>query len=105
MGETLQEAAQEVVTYLQSNPLLLLCIALVAGFVANKTVSYERRLGYISLLIVGLIGLFLGEFMLFYFKLVDYLEDFAGLRILIDFIAAFVGSFVVAAIIHFVKPT
>ena len=101
----MQEAAQEVLTYLQSNPLLLLCIALVAGFAANKTVSFERRLGFISFLIVGLIGLFLGEFMLFYFKLVDYLEDFAGLRILIDFIAAFVGSFVVAAIIHFIKPT
>jgi uncharacterized membrane protein YeaQ/YmgE (transglycosylase-associated protein family) len=105
LGETLQEAAQEVVTYLQSNPLLLLCIALVAGFVANKTVSYERRLGYISLLIVGLIGLFLGEFMLFYFKLNEYLEDLRGMRILFDFIAAFAGSFVVAAVIHFVKPT
>ena len=103
--ETLQEAAQEVVTYLQPNPLLFLCIALVAGFAANKTVSSERRLGYISFLIVGLIGLFLGEFMLFYFKLNDYLEDLAGLRILIDFIAAFVGSFIVAAIIHFIKPT
>ena len=101
----MQEAAQEVLTYLQPNPLLYLCIAVVAGFAANKTVSFESRLGFISFLIVGLIGLFLGEFMLFYFKLIDYLEDFAGLRILIDFIAAFVGSFVVAAIIHFVKPT
>ena len=101
----MQEAAQEVLTYLQSNPLLLLCIALVAGFAANKTVSSERRLGFISFLIVGLIGLFLGEFMLFYFKLNEYLEDVRGMRILIDFIAAFVGSFVVAAIIHFVKPT
>lgn len=101
----MQEAAQEVVTYLQPNPLLYLCIALVAGFAANKTVSSLRRLGFISFLIVGLIGLFLGEFVLFYFKLNDYLETLAGLRILIDFIAAFVGSFVVAAIIHFVKPT
>ena len=101
----MQEAAQEVLTYLQSNPLLLLCIALVAGFAANKTVSSERRLGFISFLIVGLIGLFLGEFMLFYFKLNEYLEDVRRMRILIDFIAAFVGSFVVAAIIHFVKPT
>lgn len=103
--ETLQEAAQEVVTYLQPNPLLFLCIALVAGFAANKTVSSVRRLGFISFLIVGLIGLFLGEFMLFYFKLNEYLEDVGGMRILFDFIAAFVGSFVVAAVVHFVKPT
>ena len=101
----MQEAAQEVLTYLQPNPLLYLCIAVVAGFAANKTVSFERRLGFISFLIVGLIGLFLGEFMLFYFKLNEYLEDVAGLRILFDFIAAFTGSFVVAAVVHFVKPT
>jgi uncharacterized membrane protein YeaQ/YmgE (transglycosylase-associated protein family) len=101
----LQEAAQQAVAYLQPNPFLALCLAFVAGFTANKTVSSERRLGLIPFFIVGAIGLFLGEFMLFYFKLNEYLEELAGLRILIDFIAAFIGSFVISTLIHFIKPT
>jgi uncharacterized membrane protein YeaQ/YmgE (transglycosylase-associated protein family) len=101
----LQEAAQQAVAYLQPSPLLSLCLAFVGGFAANKTVSSERRLGLIPFFIVGMIGLFLGEFMLFYFKLNNYLEELGGLRILIDFIAAFIGSFVISTIIHFIKPT
>ena len=101
----MQEAAQQALAYLQLNSLLSLAIALVAGFSANKTVSSERRLGFIPFLIVGVIGLFLGEFMLFYLKLDDYLEQLAALRILIDFFAAFAGLFVISSLIHFVKPT
>ncbi|HWP23519.1 MAG TPA: hypothetical protein VNM15_04965 [Candidatus Binatia bacterium] len=101
----MQEAAQQALAYLQPNPFLSLAIAFVAGFAANKTVSSERRLGLIPFLIVGAIGLFLGEFVLFYFKLDDYLEALAALRLLIDFFAAFIGSFVVFSIIHFIKPT
>jgi len=56
-------------------------------------------------MIVGLVGLFLGEFMLVYFALNDYLENISQFRIFFDFIAAYVGSFFVAAIIHFIKPT
>jgi uncharacterized membrane protein YeaQ/YmgE (transglycosylase-associated protein family) len=104
-GEPLQESAQEVSAYLTANPLLSLGIALVAGFAADRTVAYERRSGFIVFLIVGLIGLFLGEFMLIYFKLVEYLENISEFRIFFDFIVAYVGSFLVAAIIHFIKPT
>jgi len=56
-------------------------------------------------LIVGIVGLFLGEFMIFYYGLDEYLDNIAAFRLLFDFIAAYVGSFVVAAIIHFIKPT
>ena len=101
----MQEAAQEVIAYLLPNPFLCLGIAFVAGFAAYKVVSSERRLGVIAFALIGVIGLFLGEFMLFYFKLNEYLERIAELRILFDFIAAFAGSFVIAAIIHFIKPT
>jgi len=82
-----------------------LILAFVAGFAADKTVAYERRSGVLFFLIIGILGLFLGEFMLVYFRLDKYLEGIAEFRILFDLIAAYLGSFFVAAIIHFIKPT
>jgi uncharacterized membrane protein YeaQ/YmgE (transglycosylase-associated protein family) len=91
--------------YLQANPFASLGIAFVAGFTATKTVAYERRSALVVFVIVGLIGLFLGQFVLLYFGLNQYLEKIPQFRILFDFIAAYVGSFVIAAIIHALKPT
>lgn len=101
----MQEAAQEVFAYLQGSIWVSLILAFIAGIAAVKTVAYDQRSGGILFSIVGVLGLFLGEFMLFWFKLDEYLDELAGLRIVFDFIAAYVGSFVIAAIIHFVKPT
>jgi hypothetical protein len=56
-------------------------------------------------MIMGLVSLFLGQFMLIYFGLQDYLDNISELRIFFDFGAAYVSSFFVAAIIHFIKPT
>jgi uncharacterized membrane protein YeaQ/YmgE (transglycosylase-associated protein family) len=99
------EAAQQVIAYLQGSLLVSLTIAFVAGFAADKVVAYERRSGVIFFLVVGVLGLFLGEFMLFSVKLDEYIEPIADFRLFFDLIAAFVGSFLVAAIIHFIKPT
>lgn len=99
------EAAQNTLAYLQGSLLITLTIAFVAGFAAGKVVSYERRSGVIFFLVVGLLGLFLGEFMLFSFKLDEYIEPIAEFRLFFDLIAAFIGSFLIAAIIHFIKPT
>lgn len=85
--------------------LVSLTLAFIAGFAADKTVAYERRSGVLFFLVIGIVGLFLGEFMLVYASLDEYLEDISEFRILIDFIVAYLGSFFVAAIIHFVKPT
>ena len=101
----MQEIAQQVFAYLQGSLLVSLILAFVAGFAADKTVAYDRRSGVVFFLIVGLLGLFLGEFMIFFFKLDEYLKTISELRIVFDLIAAYIGSFVVAAIIHFVKPT
>lgn len=101
----MQEIAGEVFTHLQENGLLSLGIAFLAGIAADKSVSHERRSGFIFFVLVGVIGLFLGQFMLLFFGLKDYLESVSEFRILFDFIAAYVGSFIVAAIIHFIKPT
>jgi len=51
------------------------------------------------------VGLFLGEFVLLYYRLDEYLETISQFRILFDLIAAYIGSFIVAAIFHFIKPT
>lgn len=101
----MQESAQEVFAYLKGSPLVSLPLALVAGFAAFKTVAYDRKTGIVLYFIVGLLGLFLGEFMLVYLRLNEYVEGLAGMRIFIDLIAAYLGSFFIAAIIHFVKPT
>jgi uncharacterized membrane protein YeaQ/YmgE (transglycosylase-associated protein family) len=101
----LQETIQEVSAHLQASPILSLGIAFVAGFAADKTVADERRSSFFFFMIVGLVGLFFGEFMLVYFALNDYLENISQFRIFFDFIAAYVGSFFVAALIHFIKPT
>jgi uncharacterized membrane protein YeaQ/YmgE (transglycosylase-associated protein family) len=101
----LGEALEKVASYLQPSPILSLGIAAVAGFAAVKTVAYDRRPSFVLFLIVGVIGLFLGEFMLFYFRLDEIIENISQLRILFDFVAAYVGSFIVAAVIHFIKPT
>lgn len=101
MGETLEKVA----AYLQPNPVLSLGVAFVAGFAAMKTVAYDQRAGFILFSLVGVIGLILGEFVLLYYGLDGYLEPISEFRILFDFIAAYIGSFLVAAIIHFVKPT
>jgi uncharacterized membrane protein YeaQ/YmgE (transglycosylase-associated protein family) len=101
----LQEIVHQVFDYLQGNLLASVGIAFVAGLAATKTVAYERRSAFIVFIIVGLIGLFLGQFVLFYFHLNEYLEKISEFRILFDFIAAYVGSFIIAAILHAIKPT
>jgi len=101
----LLESAQEVFTYLEGSVLVSLILAFLAGFAADKTVAYERRSGILFFLVIGILGLFLGEFMLIYLSLDEYLENIPEFRILIDLIVAYLGSFFIAAIIHFVKPT
>jgi uncharacterized membrane protein YeaQ/YmgE (transglycosylase-associated protein family) len=101
----LQEIAREVIAYLQGNAVLYLGMALVAGFAAHKTVTHEARSGFFLSFIVGVLGLFLSQFMILYSGLKEYLEKLPEFRLLFEFFAAYIGSFVVAAIIHFVKPT
>ena len=100
----LQEIAQQVIDYLKTNPALSLGIAFVSGIAAIKSVAHDRRAGLFVYVMVGLIGFFLGQFVIFYFGFQEYLENISAFRILFDLIAAYIGSFIVAAIIHFIKP-
>lgn len=100
----MQEAARQVTTYLLENPLLSLALALLAGFAAAKTVTLGTRLSIFVAVVAGATGLFLGQFMLVVFGLLQYIDSIPEFRLLFEFIAAYVGSFVVATVIHFVKP-
>lgn len=100
----MQEVAQQASAYLLSSPILNLVIAFVSGLAATKTVAYERRGNWLMALIVGVLGFFLAQFAVIYLGLLEYFEKLPNFRILLDFLAAYVGSFVVAALIHFVKP-
>jgi uncharacterized membrane protein YeaQ/YmgE (transglycosylase-associated protein family) len=98
------ETAQQILDYLRGAPFVTLGVAFVAGFAASKTVGSEGRSGVIFWLFVGAAGLFLSQFVLILSGLQEYLESVAEFRILFDLIAAYIGSFFVAALIHFLRP-
>ena len=100
----MQETAQAVSHYLLGNPVLYLGVAFIAGFAASKTVAYEGKAGFFLYLLIGVFGLFLSQFVILFFGLQAYLEKLPEFRVLFDFLAAYIGSFIVAAIIHFIKP-
>jgi len=76
----LQEIISDIAIYIWSNPVLSLVIAFIAGFLATRIVAAERRH-------------------------TEYLDSLLELRIIADMIAAFIGAFVIAGIIHFIRPT
>lgn len=100
----MQEAARTVLHYLLGNPVLYLIIAFIAGLAASKSVAYEGKGGFILYLIVGILGLFVSQFVILFYGLQQYLENVSEFRLFFDFVAAYIGSFVVAAIVHFIKP-
>jgi uncharacterized membrane protein YeaQ/YmgE (transglycosylase-associated protein family) len=99
------EALQQTVAYIETNLAASLVMAVIAGFLATRLVAAERRPGVIGFTIIGSIGFFLGHFVINYYQLSEYLDSLQGLRIVIDLIAAFIGSFVIAGLVHFIKPT
>jgi uncharacterized membrane protein YeaQ/YmgE (transglycosylase-associated protein family) len=100
----MRETAQAVFGYLLGNPVLSLGLAFIAGFASSKTVAYEGKTGFFLYLLIGVFGLFLSQFVILFFGLQEYLQTLPEFRVLFDFIAAYVGSFIVAAIIHAIRP-
>lgn len=100
----MKEAALEVFDYLRFSPFITLGVALLVGFAASKTAAFEWRAGIVLWLSVGLFGLFLSQFVLVFSGFQEYLDLFPEFRLLFDVIVAYLGAFVVAALIHFIKP-
>ena len=67
--------------------------------------TYSAWGGGAGFTIIGLMGFFLGYFMLSYYEVNEYLDSLLELRIVIDMSAAFVGSFIIAGIFHFLKTS
>lgn len=95
---------RQVIEYVKANFALAATIAFVSGLAATKSVAHEGRKGFVVYLLVGVVGFFLGQVLIFYFGFQDYLKNVSEFRILFDLVAAYVGSFVVAATLHFIKP-
>ena len=100
----MQEITHDILAYVKGNPILYLGLGFVAGFLATRTVASERRPGVIGFWLIGMLGIFLSHFIIAYYGLRETLDNVGELRILFDLIAAYIGSLVVAALVHFIKP-
>lgn len=101
----MQQIGQDIFIYIQSNPVLSLVIAFITGFLATRIVASERLPKALGFTLIGLCGFFLGHFLIAYYEYMEYLDSLLELRIVVDMIAAFVGSFTIAGVLHFIKPT
>jgi uncharacterized membrane protein YeaQ/YmgE (transglycosylase-associated protein family) len=101
----MQDNFLAVLIFVIDNPLYTIVMACLAGFLATRFVAAERRPGTIGFSIIGLIGFFLGRFALTHFELNETLDSLHQLRFVIDLVASFAGSFAIASLIHFIKPS
>jgi len=99
-----KEIAEAAFQYLQENLLSTLLIAFVAGFAGIKTVAFAKKGNPVLFFIVGLLGAFVGQFAIRYLGLEEILDQLPSFRLFFDFLAAYAGSFVIAALLNFVKP-
>lgn len=99
------ESVIESLIYCINHPFLTLLIAFPAGFLASRIVAADRRPGIIGFTLIGLIGFFLSRFVLSYYHLNETLDSLHQLRIFVDLVAAFFGCFIIAAFLHFLKPS
>jgi uncharacterized membrane protein YeaQ/YmgE (transglycosylase-associated protein family) len=101
----MKEVAEAVINYFQENLLATIVIAPIAGFLAMKTVAHDAKGGILLYFVVGLLGSFVGQYVLVYFGLKEFLlEHVANLSLFFDILASYFGSFVLATLVHFVKP-
>lgn len=98
------KAAVQVLTYFQDNIPATILIMLAAGFVACKTVAWQRRWSPGLYIFMGVLGSFLGQFAIYYLGLAEIIDQVSAFRYLFDFLAAYLGSFVLAALVNFLKP-
>jgi uncharacterized membrane protein YeaQ/YmgE (transglycosylase-associated protein family) len=90
---------------MQDNALETTIIVVISGFASCKLVASDWKGLKLLFLVVGAFGYFLGQFTVLYLGLKEILDQIPQFTWLFDFIAGFVGSFIVATIANFVKPT
>ena len=100
----MKDVIQQVFVYFGDNILATLAIAFVAGYAAAKTVTIGKRGGLIIFFGFGLVGAVLGQFSIMYLGIKEVLEQVPEFRLIFDFIAAYIGSFIVASLVRFARP-
>ena len=100
----MNELAQEVLLYFQTNSIPSVVIMPIAGFFGVKTVAWGKKTSPAYILLVGVLGWILGQFFILGLGLESVLNEISEFNYLFDFIAAYVGSFLLAALVHFLNP-
>jgi uncharacterized membrane protein YeaQ/YmgE (transglycosylase-associated protein family) len=100
-----EQVARDALSYIQANLAASVVIAIVTGFAACKSVASDWKEIGLLFIFVGITGFFLGQFMLVFLGLKDTLNQLPEFTWLFDIVIGFVGSFVVATIVNFFKPT
>ncbi len=101
----MRQSVVETLIYFLDNPILILGLAGTGGFVASRIVAADRRPGVIGFTVIGFLGFFLSHFVIAYAGWNEYLDSLRALRVVIDFVGTCIGSFVLAGLIHFLKPS
>jgi len=100
----MREIAKQALDYLTDNLIATLLIAIIAGFGATKTVAFGKKGNPVLYFVVGLLGAFVGQFLILYLGLKEILEEVSAFRPFFDLLAAYLGSFVFAWIFYILKP-
>ena len=95
---------QDVLTYFQDNLLVTIVFGLLAGFLASKTVAFGRTNHLALFLAIGLLGSFMGQFAMLYFNVEYVIGNIPQFRLFFDLLVAYIGSFILASLMHFIKP-
>ncbi len=96
--------AEDVLIYFQDQLLVTIVFGLLAGFLASKTVAIGRSGHLAFFLAIGLIGSFMGQFAILYTGLDMVFEHVYQFRLVFDLLAAYIGSFILASLVHFIRP-
>lgn len=102
----MEEVAKVTFQYLRDHLLATIVITFLAGFAGVKSVSLAKQGNVVLYIIIGLLGTLIGQFGVMYFGLREIFDMLPILfRVFFDFLAAYIGAFLIAALINFVKPT
>ena len=100
----MKEIAQAALGSIQENLLVSVVIAVIAGFAGMKTVSFAKKTNPALFFIVGALGVFLGQFAILYFGLKEIIDEVSAFRPVFDFLAAYIGAFIIASLINIFSP-
>jgi uncharacterized membrane protein YeaQ/YmgE (transglycosylase-associated protein family) len=100
-----EQIARDVLSYIHANMVSSAVIAAITGFAACKSVASEWKDVGLLFIFVGFVGFFLGQFMVLFLGLKEFLDQLPQFTWLFDSMIGFVGSFIVATIFNFFKPT